>query len=750
MADDILVTISAQINQLLEGFNSASEATAAALSKLQDQVAATSDAIEGRLSSSAQQASESIKQLGESSGSIGGALEDVKDKFQTAFDVAGITLAYEAVKKVVESVNELAQRAVEMEHASETLGITTSQFQGLQVAAATTGVPVERLERSMMMLTQRMMQAAELGGKQAEKFDALGLSVDKLRDPFFNIIEAMEQLGVHANTNQELIGLLGARTAPIIPVLREMAQNHDLLRESAEKVNALLPSEIAALKEYHATVEVAKTQFENFASRISIAVVPALEEMLRDFKELASGGGPLDAVFQELVEDLKSVVIIVTTAAYAFKGLIDVVGDAFVVIGKWIGASAAVNDAIHRMDFNGARAIAKDASADIAASWKKMIADFSKDADEGDAAVARMRIALSGLQEVHPNIQKKDEFPKPPPDLTKPLESFAALLEQIEEKTQKVLESDMKEITKSAIDGAKQQEDAAVASIDRQIEAVHALAATHRISVDQELAQTTNLLNQKWSAQQEYYSKAEALASGDLKALDMLNLQQEKSYQQHLTAMQKAQETATKKMTLDWTTMSKQVADQFASHITSMLKGTETFGHAMRAIFASIFEDIVKRLLEWAAQWVTQHIIAMAATKTTGLGEVTTNASVAATAAMASVAAIPFWGWAAAPGVGAETFATAMSYIPSAAGGWDVPKDMLAFVHKDEKILPARFSQGLDSLIQSGSAAQSVNHYHVNISAIDTQSGAEFIDKHVGTIAQKLARQMSRFHSSMR
>ena len=40
--------------------------------------------------------------------------------------------------------------------------------------------------------------------------------------------------------------------------------------------------------------------------------------------------------------------------------------------------------------------------------------------------------------------------------------------------------------------------------------------------------------------------------------------------------------------------------------------------------------------------------------------------------------------------------------LPSAAGGWDVPHDALAMVHKDEKILPARYSAGLDNLVNGG------------------------------------------------
>jgi Prophage tail length tape measure protein len=97
-------------------------------------------------------------------------------------------------------------------------------------------------------------------------------------------------------------------------------------------------------------------------------------------------------------------------------------------------------------------------------------------------------------------------------------------------------------------------------------------------------------------------------------------------------------------------------------------------------------------------------IAGIAAAKAEAAGEIPAFAAIAAAGAMASVACIPYVGWAMAPEVGEETYVDAMSYLPmaSAAGGWErVPYDgALTELHKDEMVLPARIADPLRSLAE--------------------------------------------------
>jgi hypothetical protein len=103
---------------------------------------------------------------------------------------------------------------------------------------------------------------------------------------------------------------------------------------------------------------------------------------------------------------------------------------------------------------------------------------------------------------------------------------------------------------------------------------------------------------------------------------------------------------------------------------------------------------------------------------------------------------------AAVPAASAQaTVAAAASSIASAAGGWQVPEDTLAYVHKDEKILPAKYSQGLDTMVENANngagAGGGDTHFHIN--AIDSQSAAAFIKNNMGQIVSGLKQQQRNF-----
>lgn len=92
--------------------------------------------------------------------------------------------------------------------------------------------------------------------------------------------------------------------------------------------------------------------------------------------------------------------------------------------------------------------------------------------------------------------------------------------------------------------------------------------------------------------------------------------------------------------------------------------------------------------------------VSIATQKAEGIAAVLSYASIAAVAAMASVAAIPFYGWAMAPAVGAETYATGLAYLATAKGGWDeVPEDQIAQLHRKEMVLSAPLAEGIRAMV---------------------------------------------------
>lgn len=95
----------------------------------------------------------------------------------------------------------------------------------------------------------------------------------------------------------------------------------------------------------------------------------------------------------------------------------------------------------------------------------------------------------------------------------------------------------------------------------------------------------------------------------------------------------------------------------------------------------------------------------LASAAPTNAAEAMSSAAVGAAAAGASVAAIPVVGWAMAPGVAAETYATLSGFATLASldvGAWKLPGDMPANLHAGEMVVPANFADGLRGALGGG------------------------------------------------
>jgi len=172
------------------------------------------------------------------------------------------------------------------------------------------------------------------------------------------------------------------------------------------------------------------------------------------------------------------------------------------------------------------------------------------------------------------------------------------------------------------------------------------------------------------------------------------------------TILSKFITTKTTQVVLENTTAAKTKAVESASAASSV--ATESAAVAQRTA-AELEAETIR-----TASATSGSTARMALIETEGVAAITMQQAVtvagilgyaaeAAVAAMASVAAIPFYGWAMAPEVGAATYAAGLAYLASAAGGWgDVPEDQLAQIHRKEMVLPAPLAAGIRDMIGSG------------------------------------------------
>jgi hypothetical protein len=229
-----------------------------------------------------------------------------------------------------------------------------------------------------------------------------------------------------------------------------------------------------------------------------------------------------------------------------------------------------------------------------------------------------------------------------------------------------------------------------------------------------------------------------------------------------------------------WTKSFANLQGTFTNSINGMILGTTTWQKAVQKITQTVLSDFLKASEQTVVGWLTGETTRTAATQagaaargaventsqSEGLAQmmmnalqaITGSAAEAAAHTYANVSAIPYVGWLLAPAAAAAAFAAVLAFggklpVGSHAGGlWNVPSDTMAFIHKQETILPAHIAQPMRDFFTGGGAAAGGGggNFAITIQAIDTQTGAQFLMNNAGAIAQGLAREMRNGNSTLR
>lgn len=177
--------------------------------------------------------------------------------------------------------------------------------------------------------------------------------------------------------------------------------------------------------------------------------------------------------------------------------------------------------------------------------------------------------------------------------------------------------------------------------------------------------------------------------------------------------------------------------NSFTSSITSaiqgLLRGTMTLGDAIKSVLADMVLRWIEAIRKMVVQWVvgqrakTASAAAGAAARTgIAAGEAAATAGVERLGIIRSILArarevfakvfsfmAPVMGpAAAAPAAASQAAVAAQAAIPLAVGAWDIPRDMLALVHKGETVVPRTFAEGMREGGGAFGGKSITFHYH--------------------------------------
>lgn len=164
-----------------------------------------------------------------------------------------------------------------------------------------------------------------------------------------------------------------------------------------------------------------------------------------------------------------------------------------------------------------------------------------------------------------------------------------------------------------------------------------------------------------------------------------------------------------KSETQKYTQLADAINKSFDSVIRGMITHSQTFGQAISKLGKSLEVDFATHLANMLLKWIefqfaqiafqsTAAAAGVAIAKTSAAAQQLAAAKVAASNTYAAVSAIPIIGPILAPPAAAVAFAAVLAFEK----GGLVPDDQMAFLHKNEMVLPAPISKGVQNMISNG------------------------------------------------
>jgi hypothetical protein len=167
----------------------------------------------------------------------------------------------------------------------------------------------------------------------------------------------------------------------------------------------------------------------------------------------------------------------------------------------------------------------------------------------------------------------------------------------------------------------------------------------------------------------------------------------------------KQQQQAAARFQQQWGAAFRNLAQAFSTSFRNMIVGGESFGQAMRNMFASIADSA----LQTATKNIATMIMENAVGKDLGSAQIRKDAGEAAAGAYKAVVGIPYAGPFLAPAAAAVAYAGVLAF-DSAAGGYDIPAGINPVVqtHSKEMILPEEHADTIRSMAGRRGGGRSV------------------------------------------
>jgi len=299
--------------------------------------------------------------------------------------------------------------------------------------------------------------------------------------------------------------------------------------------------------------------------------------------------------------------------------------------------------------------------------------------------------------------------------------------------------------------------------IEAQKEKINQEKSLGMISAGEELAQVKALKEQEIALEKQNFEQRQQIWAQYPKKMAEILQEDQVAEKKNALEIQKVEAQAAQDVQNKWKAALAPIDSAMTTAINGMIQGTQSMqkmvGKLLQDILASYINLAAKSLQNWIAaeaakllstQTTSTQVVAAEtaaapeAATTQALADVQAisgSAAQGAAAAYAAMAGIPVVGPEMGAEAAAQTYAAIMAFagmVPAAAGGWDVPADSLAYLHKQEMVLPASLAEGVRGLVAGGGrdARPTGGDVHFHVSAMDGNSIKSFFKNNRNHVAE--------------
>lgn len=321
----------------------------------------------------------------------------------------------------------------------------------------------------------------------------------------------------------------------------------------------------------------------------------------------------------------------------------------------------------------------------------------------------------------------------------------------LESKEYRQARAEVEKYQREALEQARQLQDMELDSfrqhqlhrVELEKQHIEHLASLGAISERDKLARLRDLKEIEYQAElSSLQQKAELYRDNVIKYREMLE-QIEQLQRRHQLDMRGIGNKIQTEQFRPWKNLFDAITGGFSTAIKGVIMGTQTLGQATMNILQTVALAVLDMGVKMVAQWLMNMLIGKAIDKQGALGKITDNAAVAASAAYASTAAIPYVGPFLAPAAAAAAFAATMSWagaLAAAAQGYDVPAGVnpMTQLHEKEMVLPAHIAEPLRAALAGGGGLGGGGAVHLHVHSPDVKGVRDWYRSNASAIAPGL------------